>query len=530
MDLLGTLPQLLSPNNPKGLFLFGSLIILTVFNPILGILSMALTILISQARENYGVLEAGGIPVIKPTLFLGSEPNYHKTILQFADIERFKKFGGIWGSYVGRIPQVYVADPELIRLIFVKDFIHFADRKKSDFGVPVIDEVLDYIPGEKWKLLRTHLSPLFTTSKLKQMSGLMSESASEFMDDLISECGDKGRVKINARRRLSTWLIDMFARTTLGIQLEDGKNPDNKFAEAFREMMGENDEFNFLYTLSQSFPFLNRFAPAFNIEPTKLIESTFRQVIESRKRQIAAGGPTNNKDFLDVLVDLWGRVSTEEFKNLGITETTIIAQAVNFFLGGYDTSAITLSHLLLHLADNPEIQEKMHEEVMSSLEKKGGKGGIDHELIQESEIPYTTAVILETLRITPPLVRPERICTQDWTYKGFSIKKGTHVLLASWAANRNPKVYPDDPEVFKPERFLAENKSGLDPYGFTAFGFGPRNCIGMRFGYENLKLFTCNLVKNFRVERRPDTEMKYKYGTYILLGFSPLYFDLVKRE
>ncbi|ODM96045.1 Cytochrome P450 3A21 [Orchesella cincta] len=227
-----------------------------------------------------------------------------------------------------------------------------------------------------------------------------------------------------------------------------------------------------------SFPFLSRFAPAFNDAPTKLIESTFRQIISSRKKQ------QNSKDFLDVLVDLWGRVNTKEFKDLGISETTIIAQAINFFLGGYETSSTTLSHLLLALADNPACQEKMHGEIMSVL-KRQGNAEINHDTIHESNIPFIQACIYESLRLAPPLLRPERICTKDWSHKGYSIRKGTHIMLASWAANRNPEVYPD-PEAFKPERFLPENKKTLEAFAFSSFGFGPRNCIGMRFAYENV--------------------------------------------
>lgn len=239
-----------------------------------------------------------------------------------------------------------------------------------------------------------------------------------------------------------------------------------------------------------------------------------------------------------MLCDLWERIPSQEFKQLGITKTTVVAQAINFFLGGYDTSATTLSHLLLALANKPDIQEKMHTELLEALARRrqSDKGvekdqpEIDHELIQDSEIPYITSCINESLRLAPPLGRPERICTKDWDYKGISIKKGTVVMLAAWAANRNPMVYSDRPEEFVPERFLPENKGKLDPYGFSSFGFGPRNCIGMRFAYENLKLFTCNLVKNFRVEKRADTSMNYKPGTTVLLGFGSLYLDLVQRK
>ncbi len=97
MAVLATLTSLLTPNNPTGLVLFGTLIILSVVNPFLGVLALLVTAVLSQARENYGVLEATGIPVVKPTLFCGSEPNLHQTVLHLADLERFKKFGGVWG-------------------------------------------------------------------------------------------------------------------------------------------------------------------------------------------------------------------------------------------------------------------------------------------------------------------------------------------------------------------------------------------------------------------------------------------------
>jgi len=45
-----------------------------------------------------------------------------------------------------------------------------------------------------------------------------------------------------------------------------------------------------------------------------------------------------------------------------------------------------------------------------------------------------------------------------------------------------------------------------------------------------MKLFLCNLVKDFRVELREDTELNYKKGSTLLVAFSPLYLDLVLRE
>ncbi len=53
----------------------------------------------------------------------------------------------LFQSYMGQTPQVYIADPELIRLVFVKDFVHFGDRQDIDLGSPVLNEILDFQPG-----------------------------------------------------------------------------------------------------------------------------------------------------------------------------------------------------------------------------------------------------------------------------------------------------------------------------------------------------------------------------------------------
>ncbi|ODM99095.1 Cytochrome P450 3A4 [Orchesella cincta] len=519
-------------NNPVLLLLLASInsVLLFKLSFSLGLLYLLVVVIavlvIREGRVNYGVLEECGFPVIEPTLFLGSEPKLHKKILHLEDVKRFKKYGPIWGSYLGSKPYVFITEPELIRQIFVKDFAsHFGNRQDYDFKCDIMNEVFEFKKGEEWSTLRKFLSPLFTTSKLKQMSSVIASSAEEYAADLISECDESSRVKFECRRRLQIRFIDMFAQTTLGVRMEDAKNLDNKFANAFLKMMREDEEVNWLYPLSLSFPMIMKLVPIFENESTKLMDSTFRKVIKNR----IENGSSSTKDFLDLLCDLWKRVEAGEYKELGFTETTVLAQCVLFFLGGYETTATMLSLLMWNMANNHEIQVKMEKELKQAL-SKSPKGSIDHELINDENIPYISACINETIRLYPSLYRPERICGKDWHHNGISIKKGTVVVIATWAANRNPKFYPDEPEKFKPERFLPENKGIIDPMAFTSFGFGPRNCIGMRFAYETLKMYACNIVKNFRVELRPDSKLEYKRGAPFAISFYPLYLDLVRRN
>ena len=62
---------------------------------------------ILYGRRNYGILEACGIPVVKPSLFLGSVPNFHAKIHQLEDVKRFEKYGPVWGVCV--LIEIYLS-------------------------------------------------------------------------------------------------------------------------------------------------------------------------------------------------------------------------------------------------------------------------------------------------------------------------------------------------------------------------------------------------------------------------------------
>lgn len=272
-----------------------------------------------------------------------------------------------------------------------------------------------------------------------------------------------------------------------------------------------------------TFPFLTKFAPTFDNGPTNLIEKTFRHILRTRR----TNGEKHNSDLVDILNDLIDRTSTPEYKKLKITEDTIISQAVNIFLGGYETSGSTSTVLLYYLATHQNVQKTLQIEIDRIFEKSNGK--ITHDSIRDEETPYLTACINEALRLGPPLYRPERVCTKDWTYGNIKIKRKTTVFLCNWAMHRDP-AYFMDPDAFNPERFLPENKNDIDQYAFVPFGLGPRACIGIRFAYESLKLLFVHLLRNFNVESRKDTKLQYKPGQQIVVAFKPLYVDLVIRQ
>ena len=96
--------------------------------------------------------------------------------------DKFRKHR-FFGIYIFHNPILVINDPELIRLILIKDFQHFADRGiHSNLKVDPMSFNLFRLPGERWKHLRTKLTPIFTSGKLKQLYPLLLEVSDELVD------------------------------------------------------------------------------------------------------------------------------------------------------------------------------------------------------------------------------------------------------------------------------------------------------------------------------------------------------------
>ncbi|KAH9391763.1 hypothetical protein TYRP_022611 [Tyrophagus putrescentiae] len=152
---------------------------------------------------------------------------------------------------------------------------------------------------------------------------------------------------------------------------------------------------------------------------------------------------------------------------------------------------IVLSSIIFELAHNEKIQKKLYNE-MSLIElqfkiKNNKKNNYNFFEQIINSAPYLSAVIDEGIRKYSPF-RLERLVTADKVcLGGISLDKEILIEIPTYAVHHCPDYYPN-PEQFKPERFLPENKHLLIPYTYLGFGKGPKNCLGMKFALQTLKL------------------------------------------
>jgi cytochrome P450 len=165
-----------------------------------------------------------------------------------------------------------------------------------------------------------------------------------------------------------------------------------------------------------------------------------------------------------------------------------------FLLAGYETTATALMYITYELALNPDIQDRLFEEVNGAVD---AKGEISYEVL--AKLPYLDALLSETLRLHSPTISLGRMASTDYKLgnTGLTVEKGTIIQIPHLSMHLSEEYYPE-PYKFDPDRFMPENRHKLVPYTYLPFGAGPRNCIGMRFALMEAKLGLAHIARRYR--------------------------------
>ena len=180
-----------------------------------------------------------------------------------------------------------------------------------------------------------------------------------------------------------------------------------------------------------------------------------------------------------------------------MTDEEIIGQCILFFIAGFDTTGSAITGTLFELSHRPEIQNRLYNDIVEALKDVDQTNIEEYYNVILNKIPYLDAVIKETLRMYPPVVQLERVLSaSNYKLGDYELEKGTVVQIPTMAVHYDSEYYPD-PYQYNPDRFMPENKKNLTQYSYLPFGDGPRNCVGIRFAYQEMKVCLAALLQKF---------------------------------
>ncbi|XP_065167464.1 cytochrome P450 9e2-like [Atheta coriaria] len=475
--------------------------------------------------------------------------------LHLRNYKRDTKTSRFIGFYQFGRPMLMIRDPELLKQIAVKDREKFINRQNfilpgSD---PFWDSNLFALSDEKWRIMRSTLSPAFTTNKMKAMFVLMDESARDFATYFVNNNQQKSTHQMkDTFRRFAT---DVIANCAFGHKCNSLLEKNNPF---YTNGVAISNFSGFWRSIEIALGLIHKnIAKALNVTAFKPKTSAFfldiikgqlkiRQeknivrpdmlnlLLEARKGQLKHEGPEQDAGFATVQESDYGKGKQVK---MDFTDVEITAQVMFFFVAGFDTISSSLSFISYEMALHQEIQQRLREEIDETLEKCNGHLTYDALI----GMKYMDMVISESLRKWPPALFTDRLPTG--TYKiqkspdfpdepdELVLNETSSVSIPIYPIHNDPEFYPH-PEVFDPERFNDDNKKNIKPYTYLPFGLGPRSCIGSRFALMELKVLFFHLLQQFEIVPDVKTQIPVQIskGLFNLDSVDGIWLSFKKRQ
>ncbi|CAG7725253.1 unnamed protein product, partial [Allacma fusca] len=200
------------------------------------------------------------------------------------------------------------------------------------------------------------------------------------------------------------------------------------------------------------------------------------------------------RDITDAFIDLVEE--TEEPTSTFFPSNNFFSHSMaDMLIASMDTTTTSLEWIILYLARHQDVQKRLVEEIAEVVTRSRLPT-----LSDRPSMPYTEAVISEVLRISAvvPMSLPHYTYA-DAEISGYFIPKDTLLIQNTWGIQHDPEVW-DEPEEFRPERFLNENGRYKKNENLVVFGIGKRYCIGEFVARDQLFIFVTRIFQRFSIK------------------------------
>jgi cytochrome P450 len=385
-----------------------------------------------------------------------------------------QEFGDIFYYRAAWLRVYFLNHPDLIESVLVRNPANFQKDRVIRNSRWFFGEGLLTSEGDFWLRQRRLSQPAFHRERVASYAAIMTGYAEEMLANW-----QDGEVR-DIHAEMMNLTLRIVVRTLFNVESEQTAHVSSALNALMRNASGAR----------MLLPPIGRYLPTPSMievrRGVRHLEETVYGIIERRRADERDAG-----DLLSMLIQVRDEDGTR------MSDKQLRDEVLTFLLAGHETTAIALSWTWHLLAQHPEAEGKLHSEIDSVL---AGRAPAFSDI---QALPYTEAVIKESMRLYPPAWSLARTVRSDFEIRGYRIPAGANLVMSQWIMHRDPRYF-DQPEKFVPERWLNGGSAKLPRFAYFPFGGGPRQCIGAAFAQMEAAMVVATIAQQFRLRAVPD--------------------------
>lgn len=422
-------------------------------------------------------------PGPRGTFFFGVLPEFTKHTIEFLS-RVAAEYGDVVHLPFGPAHVIFLNHPDHIKHVLQDNHRNYG---KDQYTMNIIREWsganIFTSDGEFWLKQRRTLQPAFHRQRVAGFGQAMTEAVELMLREW--EQRPTGEY-IDIEKEMMRVTLRVVGRTLFSVDLvEEHKALGHAFDISDRYVQ---------FRLDNPY-YLPRWVPTqLNREASWALKHSHETIMAMIAERRKAG---HKEDLLSMLIE-----ARDEDTGEGMSDEQVRREAVTIVAAGHETTATTLAWAFYSLSQNPAVEAQLHTELETVL------AGRLPTMTDLPKLPYTRAVIDEALRLYPAAWATSREALGADEIGGYAIQPKWTVMVSPYVIQRDAR-YWDEPNIFKPERFLAEAPN-RPKFAYMPFGGGPRLCIGQPFALAEATLILATVAQRYRLRLKPEHPVQPK--------------------
>jgi len=414
------------------------------------------------------------LPGPKGGFYFGSGVDFRRDQLAFYE-SCAREYGDVVQTRMGPYRILLIYHPDAIEELFVTRSRDFVKSPGVRLLRPLLGDGLFLSEGDTWLRQRRLVQPAFHRQRVAGYGDVMTT----FAERHVADWKDGNVIEVHAEMMALTQAI--VGKTLFDADVSDDAHEAGQAARVLAEDFGAR---------LQSFRLLPYWVPTpRNLRSRRAIrrlDGLIHRIIAERR-----AGAEDRGDLLSMLLH-----AQDADDGSWMTGQQVRDEVMTMFLAGHETTAVALSWTWYLLAQHPDADARLADELREVL------GGRAPSVADLPRLKYVGMVVTEAMRLYPPAYGIGRQAARATEIAGHAIAPGDIFIAPTWVVHRDRRWFAE-PEAFRPERWAGDLAQRLPRFAYFPFGGGPRQCIGNGFAQMEAVLLLAAIAQRFRLSLVP---------------------------